>query len=168
MLLHLHIEYFDMRVWFCVVSELAFDILVGTAFINRYVPGIFFSRKIMLRESRPVYISVLGSKERRINEPIVTNEVSTLTGNPSKKEIRLARQTVIPLRSESYVLILSAMGGLPLIESKPLPWEREQFIVAEGLVNNPPLLRFYVRVANVSTELVHLPKQMVMACDIEL
>lgn len=121
MLLHVRIGDLELPVWIGIVNELTVDIPVGTYCIDRHVRRIFVSvRRITLRNSKPVYIGALGRENDEPINAIVSNDVCFFTENSRRRDICIARETVITPRSESTVLIVSTMTGLLLILSKLL------------------------------------------------
>lgn len=112
---------FEVRACFGVVTELALDLPVVALLINRYVRGIFSCwRKITLKESRPVYISAFGRGSKKSIHAIVTSVVCTVVESLTKKEIRVAQQTVIPPRLETSVLAMFTIAGQRLVDSEPI------------------------------------------------
>lgn len=140
------------------------DTLAITSFIDSYVRAFFsFVRRKTFRNSGPLYSSTMRHENDKSTNAIVTNDFCTVTKSPSKNEIRIEQQKVIPPRSESPVPLVVKMAGLRAIKSKPSALERQQVIVARGVANILPLVAVYVLVTTFSTKPVHRQKKIVIA-----
>lgn len=76
---------------------------------------------------------------------------------------RSARETVTPLRSESFVYVVFAAASLRLIEIKPLTRGRDQVIVANSVAGSLPSLAFHDLMTNLSNKSIHLLEKMLFA-----
>lgn len=130
--------------------------------------NLSFCTKKPLKKLRPAYTSAAMDRGNdKPNNEIVTNDVCTLTESPSRNEIHIARQTVIPTRLESPVRVVSTIPAPSFIEPEPLSRGTEHVIVTTGVANIVSLVPSPVSVTSFLAKPVHLPKKMVFACGAE-
>lgn len=75
------------------------------------VESVFRFLEITLKRSKSVYISAMRRKKEKSTNPIVISNVCSVTTSLSKGKIGVVRHTFIPLRSESFLLVVSTMAG---------------------------------------------------------
>lgn len=143
MLVHVHNGDSKVRVFFSIVDKPTTVKPAGSSVKNGILRDIFHVLgKNTLQKSKAVYMSVRGPLNESSTNSFASNDFCTVTENPSMNEILVERQTVIPPRSESSVVVVFTRAGLRLFELKPVIRGREWVFVAMVVPNVHPLVPF--------------------------
>ena len=153
------------RVAFYVARHFAVDVLVGTAFHNRYIKGIFpIDQRVTFENDESV--PMLQSKN---NAPgVAPSEEGAPNASPNRGEapqshtVRVARRTMIPPQSQISVHVKSQAAGLSYLSPKASLLFRHNVRVANGIAELTPGQNFEVIIANFGTKPVQLHKGMVV------
>ena len=138
------------RVAFYVARHFAVDVLVGTAFHNRYIKGIFpIDQRVTFENDESV--PMLQSKN---NAPgVAPSEEGAPNASPNRGEapqshtVRVARRTMIPPQSQISVHVKSQAAGLSYLSPKASLLFRHNVRVANGIAELTPGQNFEVIIA---------------------
>lgn len=115
---HVQIGDREVSVQFNVSNGLAAGNVLPYSSRNRFVRRPFsYLRKLALRYYRPVYIITLRRNKEASTVAVVTNEIFKVTESQTQDKIHGVLLTLIRLRSERCVLVMSNANSLPLLET---------------------------------------------------
>lgn len=170
-------------VWFVVAESFAVSLLLGTAFVDRYVRRIDpISRTVTPQDSRPVQIEPVPPHEQKRLLTAVTDSLDAdlpddwplfppdRTADPNDHVVRVTRRVTLAPNSETPVLVrCPTVQGLALLRSHPRLSRSRGVLMANGVMNIAAKESFYVNVANLEDQPVTLTRNTrigVANCDI--
>lgn len=168
-LLKLQIGNFHTRVWLLIALLDAVEMLLGTAFIDRFMCGIFPSgRRVLPWSSRSVTITV---KSKTSNTALKTNLISDKpmsAGYRNKIESdsvydfeRVVKQIERQPNTQQHVLANRQSYGLFTME--PIDLCRHTTLATRGVEKVSPRQPLCILMSNFSNQKVLLPKPMIRA-----
>lgn len=165
-LLHVRFESLFARVWFGVMPDLEFDMLLITSFINRFVHGIFPSKcKVVPWHSHSVTIRFTNHYQK----PASSKEVSLIPENKLCKHVEksaiaicIARKVVLEPHTQHSVLVTTSATGIHTVKPRTLEKRIQMLSAAYCVVDIFPFESFYILLSNFSAKAMNLPKQMVV------
>lgn len=101
-----------------------------------------------LRSLGPLHISANGYKSEKSTNAIIISDVYHLLKSPNQDVIRVKRQTLIPPKPKSSVLVVSRTVDFQFIASKFLTGRKEQVSICRVLARILLILPFYVLLTN--------------------
>lgn len=170
--IHLHERFRGLfvEIWFGIVFYLAVDVSPGASFVDRFISGIFPSkRKVVRWHSHLVAISVSSEISKSSNP--TTAIVNTPIGDTHKLEIefektstpiRMARKALLQPHTECHVMVITSASGLHTIQPRILEGIRQLTFSANGRIDVVPSQLFYILIYNFFAKVMHLPKHMVL------
>lgn len=155
------------RVQFLVATELAVDVLLGTAFIDEHVRVIHVTdRALVLRGGGALAIQGTGAPrpDPQCRRPLSRrHRRETTPGNHLVAPVHLARPITVPAMAQAYVRVHSTARGLVRLDPKRSLLGRHAVQAAHGIDDIPPGGTFRLFVSNFSTTPRRLPKHTVVA-----
>ena len=150
---------FPVRFYVC--SGLAVEVLLGTAFTNKYVKAIWcIDQRVTLRDEST--IPILAT--HRHDTTNTTNSTTTLNDKiKSAAKVRLRKRLTLPPMSQTYAQVTTDIGGLATIEPRDHFVKTRGIRTANGIVDAVPRKAFTILLANTSSSVQALPKNAVVA-----
>lgn len=164
---NLRIGNLKSQVWFGFALQLAFKILLGIAFIDRFISGNFPSKqKAVPWHSRPVAITAkpkspnTAQKAHNIADKPVSASYYNKTEAKSLYDVaRAAKQIEQQPYTKHHVLASTHSYGLLTI--KPIGLSRHDRLATRAVMKVSPEQPFYTLLSDVSNRNVRLPKRMI-------
>lgn len=156
--LRLHIGQPHEKVRLLVVPGMATNMLLGIAFISRYIKKIS-SKAETISSVKSSPVAITGAAEGSLSMAVESDEQR----ESAEPQGVIARSVTISPMGETFVQIKLSARRIDLVEHHNNLAGRHQALGAQGIVDAFPAIPFNVKVASLPNSYCHLPKVMKVA-----
>lgn len=152
-MIHLRLRDLYRRVWFCIVSQLAVNMLLSSTVVYSFIHHIYpFVRKVVPCHSPPVAILTIPKPDYNVDsiQDALENSEKRAERYEKTSIIWVARQIVLNRKIRQLIMVTASAYERRIIRPRTLSKSRQSTLAAPGIMDFSRNCPLYILFSNVS------------------